>query len=292
MSLTTDCLTKLTGKEDELKNFEIWINDYNICRALSWMLGYHKPDVTLLKRMEEKLLEKEGGRNMDFNGLFLHLANESFQAGDLEQATLEYGRIQSKNLDQFMKFTFFGLSQASFSQVAVAVAALFSIDKKEKANELIKSFPSPVNRATLYAFAAKELAFANPGSFLLPVLLDSCRKEIDRDESHNNIPRIQFAYALSMRGEENDMREANQIMKNVSAKSPGLERMCRSMSYHGDLSDAWQFIPDNISDDNRASYLAEILYGQTLAQKNKSAFWKKYEEGRWIWFSEFLFYAN
>lgn len=285
--LKNDLFDQLIQNDNELRYFQYWIWQSSNARQFDWATGFRKPPVSLLVNLEKSIAKRPAAGNIDLNALYVHLAIMATRLGDTTDAIAWYEKLQAKYIHENLKDN--SLLFADFCQ---AVTMLSVHHRMEKANELVKALPRPVNRATVYAFVARRMAVQKPDDPLLNATLDSCRSEISRDERNEGIPRIGLAYALTLQGRPGNQKEAMQFLKNVGFKTAGLQRMCRAMSYRGSLYEAWKFVPQDISDQTEAEYLGEILYGRLLANPNQAPIWKRMQEGQWLTFDELIFYVD
>ena len=125
-------------------------------------------------------------------------------------------------------------------------------------------------------------------------LLDSARVEFKRTgivatfQPH----RAQLAFANTIYDPKENLEESFRVIKNLQQKNFAIQLILRSLGFHAYLYEAKSHIPENISDDDYALLLSEILYGYAEGKDDLKETWTGFQKG-YPWFvSRFIFYID
>ena len=179
-------------------------------------------------------------------------------------------------------------------QIAFAVSDLSSMNQFSEAYRFIQYFKKPVNRSSIYGFAAQEMLRDKIESPLATQLIDSSRMEMLRVKNTgvDQQSRFHLPYALAMRMNDHDLNEADKTIKNVSFKFFVSQRMSRSLAFHNNLHESYERIPPLTSASDKTVFLWNILYGYSEGLKNPLGTWKEYATNyspdliRTIWYED------
>ena len=262
--LNKNLFDKLYTPED-MPAFSMWCEAYFVGDQQSFSYLIRKrADGDVLIRLEQNLQQ----RNASFASLhllYLTIGNEADKKGDVKTALQYYAKLDMNVLMSY--FTTYGnaFGRELFYEIALAVSAQVQADQLDSAYAIVKVFKSPVNRSTLYAFAATKLMESKMNSPLVQQLIDSSKMEIARIEnlSAGQPNRIYIAQALTMQDPTN-VDEANRIIKNVDNKAQPSGYIARSFAFHQALYQARMFVPDNLSDGDKALFISNITEGYIL----------------------------
>jgi hypothetical protein len=149
----------------------------------------------------------------------------------------------------------------------------------EKAVRLAAVFKNPVNRSSLYAFAATRLLVEKSENKNAQALIDSAMTEMKRVEntSGSQPNRSLIAYALTMANPGKNEQEAYTVIRNLPAKFKAMQSICRAYAFYNDLYKARSGIPADISGSDEAAFLTFILIGNAEDKKPTDDSWIQYE---------------
>jgi hypothetical protein len=279
--------------ESDLRFISTWFEAYFADMTDPVSVVRKKADTTVLIKLEEKLaLRKASLRHTNF--LYLQLGNEAYKAGNTPMANRYYSKIEVEKITNLFNYSEFGAKRESFYAIALAVTGLVEMDRFADAYTIIKVFKSPINRSSLYAFAAKELLREKKGLLAVQQLLDSSRIELTRIEnlSTGQPNRILIAYALAMQDPHQHTPDAYKIIKNIGNKYwPGL-RISRAFAFHDDLFGAYQNINENVSDGDQAEFLWNILYGYAEGKDEVQPEWREFSDSYFWQFTRVILYID
>jgi len=208
--------------------------------------------------------------------------------GDEKRAKEFYHKVDPSKIKKYL----FGQTQRGIfyyqdcevlRKVSLAVSDLTKYGDFEWAYALTRSFENPINRSSVYAFAARSLIFLDhiKGPFV-DRLIDSSYQEMRRVHNVDDQPnRVTLAGALALRNKPQDVEEAFRVIKNVRFKQIGIWMICRGLAFNDEFYKAYKTIPENLGDDDIMGYFFEI-YEYCNGDETQSAFWKKAEENRFI----------
>jgi energy-coupling factor transporter ATP-binding protein EcfA2 len=226
----------------------------------------------------ETVLAQRSLKLVHTNFLYWHLAYESYQAGHMNRALQFYDKVEIDKIPNLLRYPEAGANREVFYTIATSVTGLTGLNRFADAYAIIKVFKNPINRSSLYAFAAKELLRTNVNATMAQQLIDSAKIELTRIEnlSTGQPNRILLAYALSMQDPQKNSPEAYTSIKNIGNKFWPTLRISRAFAFHGDLYHAQQNIPENISDSDQAEFLWNILYGYADGSGTQKNDWKEF----------------
>lgn len=152
---------------------------------------------------------------------------------------------------------------AAFHKIALAVTNLSASDSLENAAGYVRQFKNPINRSSLYAFAARNLLERKVNPAMSDRLLDSAKAELNRitNLATGQPNRQIIAHVLAMQDPEHNSEAAYAVIKNIGNKLDPTYRICRSFAFHGNLYGAQRQFLDNLSDQDHANFIWNILYG-------------------------------
>lgn len=236
-----------------------------------------KADTTVLIQLETELV-KRNAKLVHTNFLYWYLAYESYKAGNMNRALQYYSKVEIDKISSLLRYPNFGANREVFYTVATSVEALTGMNHFKDIYPIIKVFKNPINRSSLYAFAAVELLRSNVNPTIAQQLIDSATIELSRIEnlSTGQPNRILIAYALAMQDPLKNSAKAYKTVKNVGNKLWPTLRVSRAFAFHGDLYHAQQNVPENISDTDHADFLWNILYGYADGAGSEKNDWKEF----------------
>ena len=276
----------------ELDFITFWFNNYNSrIWASVGMLSY-PARYEVFKKLETALSKRENIDQVDLNWLYLYLGEMAYHSNDKEATLYYFKKINPDNIFNILQSKEFAnqINNHSFRLIATAVEGLSHFGQIEEAYRLMVAFKKTINRSSLYAYAAKSLLDKKTNPEMAKRLLDSARIEFNKTGIVTTFQphRIQLAYANTLYDPEENLEESFRIIKNLPAKIVATQFIIRSLAYHGKLYEAKTNFPDNISDDNYAILLIEILYGYAEGKRGLNDKWDEFQKNyhwgvnRWI----------
>jgi hypothetical protein len=280
----------------ELDFFTSWLLSYN---SNIWASGYFVVNPVryeVFKNLDRELSERENIDQVDLNWLYLYLGEMAYENKEADSMISYYKKINPDNLLNILRSKEFGnqVNNHSFRLVATALEGLANSGDFEEINRLLKPFNKVINRTSLYAYSAKELLSKKTNPEIAKRLLDSARVEFSRTgiEATFQPHRAQLAYANTLYNPEENLEESLRIIKNLERKNFAMQLILRSLGFHTNLYEAKSHIPENISDDDYALLLSEILYGYAEGKSDLNETWTEFQKG-YPWFvSRFIFYID
>ncbi|HNR05671.1 MAG TPA: hypothetical protein PKM27_00065 [Saprospiraceae bacterium] len=292
--LRQDLFKELYRTDQDIRPVQRWLNFYN---AVSISRDYFLKEAIpadLMTGLAEKLEAGGFEQRNDLNLLYLHLGNTLSAQNKKEEAWRYYQKIQPQwvlNAFQYKGMNF--LNTYSLEQYGIAIGHLFSSQHDQKALDLIGAFKKPVNRSSLYAFAAQQIILQDGQAEIYRRLIDSARSEMNRIDNPAAFQpnRHNLAIALMLDDPERNATDAYQIIKNSPGKLDALGRFGTALSRKGLLYKAWSEIPTDFSDEDRSWFLYKILYGYNHRIPTKPE-WKCFEDNMVFVDRYFLPYIN
>jgi hypothetical protein len=274
-----------------LKNklFEELYDESDLPFISSWLEAYFanmtdppgtvrmKADTAVLIELEAELAQRKP-KLVHSNFLYWYLAYESYQAGHMKRALQFYEKVEIDKISNLLRYPDGNANREVFYAIATSVTGLTGLNHFDDAYAIIKVFKNPINRSSLYAFAATELLRKKTATPMVQQLIDSAKIELTRIEnlSTGQPNRILLAYALSMQDPQRNSAEAYTVIKNIGNKFWPTLRVSRAFAFHGDLYRAQQNIPENISDSDQAEFLWNIVYGYADGSGIQKSDWKEF----------------
>ena len=280
-----------------LKLIERWLGEYHthVGPGDIFMRKHAEPEI--LVRLE-RALDKIGAIDkIDLNLLYLYLGSIALEKNNQDEALLYYSKLKVENFGAQLRNKILTgyLNSGSFKLMAKAFTCFVENNKLKEAADILYFFKNPVNRSSIYAYAALDFTEKNKEQSRVKVMLDSAVAEMNRIENRNDNQPNRFRIAISLVTQNPDNKSvetANAVIKNQPQKFIVLQRMGRGLAYSDKLFAATQLIPENISDGDRQEFLRNILlgYSQRLADKPE---WYEYND-TYAWFdkTDFIPYVD
>ncbi len=250
-------------------------------------------NLQLMKKLESHLATWPQSANEDHNIVYLQLGILAYDAGEPDVAVAYLKKLDaSKTVNLFQ-----GLQDElteSFFLIARAVSVLSEYNQWDEAYALMRFFKNPINRSSLYAYAATELFLRDSNSESADRLLDSSRIEVTRIENlATGQPNRQLiSFALALQNPEQNADEAYKVIKNIFNKTLPTQKICRSFAYHGKLYEARQQVTPNISDSDQATFLWNTIYGYSLTFPENKPEWQNFSKRYFPQYNRFIVYIN
>jgi hypothetical protein len=258
-------LDKFYPTATELNYITAWLGDYNSKNIELKAFMVKKPRYDVLKKLEQNIETRKLSASLDMNWLYLYLGYDAQQLGQTKEMIGYYDKLQFNNIFNILRVKEFGglISTQSFRLIGHAVVGYASEGQFGKVQKIIAIFKNPVNRSSLYAFAAKELLARKKEDPVIQQLIDSSAVEMNRIEnSTSDQPnRELLAQALVMQSPSKNTGEAYRLIKNLPAKFFAIQNICSSYAFYGDLDGARNNIPTFISAADQTFFLWQILNG-------------------------------
>jgi hypothetical protein len=278
---------KLYPTEAELAYFEFWFSEYRPQFMNNGFGVRALLDRSSLSRLE-KTIRSRRTPNKNFDDLYL-LLGKAYEKENPDSAAYYYKQADPTHAANICRENGgFGIYLT-----ASAVSHLAGINEFKEAYRFIDVFKNPVNRSSLYGFAAQQLLKAGKNPAGPNQLIDSARAEMLRVKTGvENPSRLQVPYALAMRAGENDLTEADRVIKNVGIKFFVQHRLTRSVAFHGNLFEAYKRIPLNVSATDKTVFLWHLLNGYAEGNHNANNEWLTYNNNHRFWYSRGIWYQD
>ena len=224
--------------------------------------------------------------------LYLYLAREAGKRNESDKVIYYTDKVTPEKVSGLLLNALI-LDQV-FRLVGESVTNLTLIYENKRAYRIIKMFDNPANRSMLYAYAASSAMRRGMLASDAIGLIDSAHMELKRIENRDAFQGSRFliAFALTLEN-DNKIEEAYSIIKNMDAKWIGINRMCQALSYQGQLFEAVNNIPDNISDADYTLFLRFIINGYTQRSTTKvSSDWNDYDANMELILNYYINYQN
>lgn len=288
--ISKNLFDKVFPTDNELKYIENWLTEYRPADVWRKFVGKDSLSFTLLSSLTKHLSERSKNSTVDFSEVYLLLANNFAGRNLIDSAKLFYQKVNKVKIVDIANTN----GPYLMFHVGSAVSHFARWNEFDEAYRLIQVFKKPVNRSSLYAFAATRLQRGNVNSPVVDRLIDSARKEMLRVENVgvDQQSRYLLPYALAMRMKTGDVAEAEKTIKNVDFKFFIQQVVVRSLSFHGRLYDSYQEIPKSISPSDKAAFLWNCLYGYSEGQGTPNDAWRDFTNNHRFWYRRFIFFDN
>lgn len=266
---------------DELGYLNIWFKDYN---QKMWVARYFVAEpirTEVFSKLEEKLITRKDALTNDLNWLHLYAGHDAARAGDTTAMLRYYRNLKPStflNLLRTKEFPFQANGQ-SLRLISHAVKAFAKHGHFTEAYNLMMAFKKPINRSSVYAFASAALQLERGNDAVVQRLLDSALVELKRvgaittGQPHRQV----MAYSMTLRDPEKYAPAANQLIKNLNAKSIAQQRMAIAYGFRGKLFAGVTNFPPLISDTDQAIFMRFLLYGYGKGLDINPLAWRKFE---------------
>ena len=259
--LKKNLFDELYKSGNELKYFELFFRDYHFVETDVAYTASKRIPYEVFSTLEKNLDRVRAYQYGNLEFLYLGLGHEASLRDEKEKCIYYYSRLNTDKLKTLFLNSFnpdFALRYVSF-----AVAELVKYDNSAQAEKLVGIFESAINRSSVYAYAASSLQWEGINDSRVSMLIDSAKQQILKVSNLTTVQpnRLNLAYALAMRNSDGDIEDAYKTLKNVDLKLEGIAWICRSLAARGNLYEATQNIPDNISATDIKTFAWNIMIG-------------------------------
>jgi hypothetical protein len=292
--LENKLFNELYKTQKEFAYVQLFLRDYHFVETDVAYTASKKMSYGLLADLEANLVKANAGQYANLDFLYIYLGHLAAQNNEGDRSLYYYSQLTAEKTKALFLNSF--NPDFAFQLVALAIADLTKFNHPAEADKLAKFFDGTVNRSSLYAYAASELLLEGINDSRVDQLIDSASAQAARTRNLTTVQanRIQLAYALALRDKNSDVNEAYKAIKNVQFKFVGMEWISRAHAQHGNLFDASENIPENISDPDILLFNWNILvgYGKSIQQQEKSPEWNQYVATRIRDFNRPIFYVD
>ncbi|HLX93751.1 MAG TPA: ATP-binding protein [Puia sp.] len=287
---------KLYPDPQELGIISDWFKEYNAKNFAGYAL-YVKPiRYQILQGLDKYMSKVPSSENIDLNLEYLYTGYQAQLAGDSSAVFQYYSKIQIKNFSNILQEGEFAgqIEDQSLRMIGYAVAGLYKYRHFDLANEFVWFFKNPINRASLYSFAALVLQNRHEVSNVIKVLLDSARGQIKlvKSVSQGQPDKTLLAAALILYSPSSDLEEALTVIKNIPEKADARREMCKAFGFSRELFKATENISPLISGTDLAFYDWYIINGFTSSIKDDQREWTTYSNNYYSRNISFIRYIN
>lgn len=256
-----DLIGKLYSTPSDIASLQEWIFVHFANNRVNSAFVMRIPaEYDVIRKIEAALQSTEMVKSADLQLLYLQLGELAFMEDNKKDFMKWKDRVKSERILQSVNLQF---GPRVFKAYAEMVAGLIHYDMPDSANHFIQRFKNPINRSSLYAYAAYQFLRRDISTEKVDALLDSAYAEIGRIENlATGQPNRQLiAYALALQNDDEKLKEGYKVIKNLFNKSFPIELMCRSLGYRNELYKAVQNIPAEASDDDKVVFIRNIFQG-------------------------------
>lgn len=294
--LNKQLLSSLYSGQDELNYLSLWLSDYNAKNFSLSSFAASKIRYEVLKKLADELGERKDAPSSEMNLLYLYLGRYAQQAGDTSSMLNYYTKVQVNKIFNLLHVKEFDgqINDQSFRLIAFAVIGLSKTGHLDQSSQFISMFKNPINRSSLYAFAANQLLHEHYEGNLIRQYMDSAKVELSRAEniSEGQPNRQVYAQSLVMKSPSDNVSEAYKVIRNIPDKSMAVRNICRAYAFHGELHKAQSVIPAVVSDSDLANFLWFFLYGYEEGKAILPKEWENFSEKYYSRQSLFIKYIN
>jgi hypothetical protein len=226
---------------EERREVEAWIEAVNVTEFSKSSFFIMGPSRQLLHDLDSSL-PADWSAGGELNLLRLLEGRAAQKEGDTSAMLQAYGKLVLSNLQNVFSIGEFGgnARNHAFSLIGYAMRGYLETGHDRQAMELVNRFKNPVNRASLYAFAASELSLAGSDTRLVDRMIDSARRETERgDRTAPQQPnRAALVMALALRDRPANRAEIDRLIKNLQEKALVLANVGRADAFRGRLYEA------------------------------------------------------
>ena len=255
-----------TNEDLSLVNLWLEANYMMYINELPWRIR-KQPENQVLIPLEAKLTAR-GFSYASINFLYLFIGREAIRKGDEATAVTYYNKLSMDKLMNYFSAYGNAFARETVYEVAMGISTQLKRNLLDSAYRIIKVFKSPINRSTLYAFAATKLMENGMHTPMVQQLMDSATIEFSRitDLSARQSNRIFIAQAWLMQNPDNSNR-VMALIKNYNFKVVPTGFNAHAYGFYGKLYEAGKSLPDNLSDEDLSGFIMAISRGY---QKNQS----------------------
>lgn len=270
------------GTSTELSFLSFWLRDYH---QKSWVMLYFTGNFMsydVMQELEASIAQHKDIGSVDLNFLHLYAGYEAQMRGDTTAMLTYYRRVNSANLlNLFRSKEYAGqVNGHALRLTSYAVKAFVQQGRMNEAHQLMAVFKKPINRSSLYAFAATRLQLERTNKNVVKQLMDSATIELGRvknlttGQPHRQV----LAYAMTLDDPDARTTEANLLIKNLLGKSNAQRRIAHAHGFHSKLYSGLQNLPPLISDTDQSLFYWWLLYGYEMGTNHKPDGWQVFDQ--------------
>ena len=278
--LDHDLFDRLYENSNDLGYFEIWLKDYQVMMTSEDFFVHEAMSYPFMQQLTQKLEEATGNTTLDMNILYLHLSKIAFDKAEINQGIAYLEKVQLNLLLNAFQYVNLGfVNTYSLELTGIAMANLSENNRMDLAYRFALVFQKEVNRSSLYAFASQRVSLKGRADAVARQLLDSAQVEMHRVENPSEFQpnRHNVAIALMYLNASAHAEEAYRTIKNSPAKFDAIWRFARAHALDGNLYDALQQTPPQISSGDQGNFLESSLNGYNQ-HKGIPDEWKKFSD--------------
>jgi hypothetical protein len=294
--LKNNLFSYLYSDPQDLTYISDWFSNYNSKNFVPFAFLAKKYSYQTLQKLELAIKEKSASRNVDLNLLYLYLGLDAQQIGDSAATLRYYSEIELEKIFNSFQTQEYGgqINDQSFRLIGFAVAGLSKYQHFDRAYEFIKMFKNPINRSSLYSFAAIILQQQHITGNVVNALIDSASSQANFAENitEGQPDKALLAISLVLQSPSQNEARALHLIKNIPEKADALQNICSAYAFNQEIYSAKENVAPLISASDQALYNWHILYGYAESKKRDTNEWKEYDKNYFSRFNLFIRYIN
>ncbi|MGC3944893.1 MAG: hypothetical protein QM762_10320 [Chryseolinea sp.] len=276
--LDKDVFDKLYSESSDLAYLNTYFRDYGYVEpSLEYTLS-NGIDHDVLAALEKKISARNDANIPSLPMLYLYLGHGAAKNQDKEASLSYYNHIAATDVQSIL---ISGFDPATpFRLVATCLADLAQFDDFNQVNKIVGAFNLPENRVALYSYASQLLSIRRDSG--PDKLMSAAKKELQSIKalSRGSMNCLsQVAYADLLLAQQPDIRAAYGMIKNIEIKYVAFYAIGRGVAFHGDLYDAYNTLPDDVSDSEGVVLLTGVYRGYSDFVNTPDSAWGGYHEG-------------
>jgi hypothetical protein len=260
-----------------------WVEDYNTINISLPAFMMSRLPYSFLQKLEQSLSKQTNKQKLDLNELYLYLGKDAMDSGKTEDMVQYYNKIEPANIFNMLKEKSFQgvVNNQSFRLLGYAMEGYIKTGHLAKAYSLASEFKNPVNRSSLYSFAATQLLKSGFHEQIVRQVIDSALVEMSRKENRTaqQPNRRNIAFALCMEDPSGNVDQAYSLIRNLPEKLDAIQEICQSFAIHQNLYGAQMHIPEFSSPTDLAYFTWKILQGYNEGKGQPQREWEGYAGG-------------
>lgn len=277
--LDKNLFDELYKTKEDLSMINLWLEAtfMDHLNEMPWRIR-KQPENSILIPLEAKLSAR-GFAPAGINFLYLFIGMEAMRKGDDETVVAYCNKLRMGQLMNYFSAYGTGFARGTMYEIARGVSVQIKLNQLDSAYKIISVFKSPINRSSMYAFSATKLMESGINSPVVQQLMDSAQVELSRitDLSARQSNRIFIAQALLMQN-PNNIDQANAMIKNYNYKVFPTDLIAYTYGFHGDLYEARNGLPDNLSDEDLSGFISFIIRGYRKNKNIRNEEWVEFND--------------
>ncbi|MEJ1238579.1 hypothetical protein WBG78_10630 [Chryseolinea sp. T2] len=290
--LERNIFDKLYSDASDIAYLNIYLRDYLYVESYLMYTLSRDIDYDVLVNLEKKISARNDRNIPALPILYMYLGRGASQKNDKEAALSYYNHIASTDIRAMLVSGFD--PSLPVRLMARCLADMAQYEDSKLVDKLVSAFDLPENRVALYSYASQLLSLQHVEKGPDKLIADA-EKELVNVRSGNRGSmdfRSIVVYAELVHEQQPNITAAYDMIKNIEVKYIAFYLIGRGVAFHGDLYDAYNTLPDDVSDSESVTLLTGVYRGFNDFLNTPNSSWADYHESHQSALDLPIYYAS